>query len=311
MSRQVDEAMSPAAAAHEAAGCGSVMAPRAADPALPFTEDHLLGGRVGYAQPRHGFRSGIEPVLLAAAVPARPGERVLEGGTGAGAGLLCLAARVRGIQGVGIERDATIAALARRNALANGWDRLSFVVADVERWDVRGADAQGSGTGSADMEGRAGRQKSVHIDPACGGETLVPTGFDHAFANPPYHPEGGTASPLRALEAAKRRHGSLLTDWTAALAAGLRHRGTLTLILPAEALPQTLAAMQAARCPARAVLPLWPKSGMAAKLLLVQGVKGGRSPLRLLSGLTLHAADGRFTPEAEAILRDAAPLSLA
>ena len=54
---------------------------------MEVTQGHLLGGRVRYAQPRSGFRSGIEPVLLAAAVPARPGERVLEAGSGAGAAL--------------------------------------------------------------------------------------------------------------------------------------------------------------------------------------------------------------------------------
>ncbi|HJS85951.1 MAG TPA: SAM-dependent methyltransferase, partial [Acetobacteraceae bacterium] len=61
---------------------------------MDVTGGTLLGGRVRYAQPAEGFRSGIEPVLLAAAVPARPGECVLEGGSGAGAGLLCLAARI-------------------------------------------------------------------------------------------------------------------------------------------------------------------------------------------------------------------------
>ncbi len=50
------------------------------------TEDHLLGGRVRYTQPRDGLRAAIDPILLAAAVPARPGDRLLEGGTGAGAG---------------------------------------------------------------------------------------------------------------------------------------------------------------------------------------------------------------------------------
>jgi tRNA1Val (adenine37-N6)-methyltransferase len=49
------------------------------------TEGHLLGGRIRYRQPDTGFRSGLEPVLLAASVPARPGEHVLEAGTGAGA----------------------------------------------------------------------------------------------------------------------------------------------------------------------------------------------------------------------------------
>lgn len=245
-------------------------------PPIPesVSQGHLLAGRVCYAQPLHGFRSGIEPVLLAAAVPARPGERVLEGGSGAGAGLLCLAARVPGLMGVGVERDVALAALAARNIAANGWSGLQVVAADI---------AQPGGFGP----------------------------FDHAFANPPYHAPDGTRSPIAAREAAKRLDPMLLGIWAAALAAGLRHRGTLTFILPASALSGALAALQAARCPAHAVLPLWPKPGRAAKLLLLQGVKGGRAPLRLLAGLTLHQADGGFTPAAEAILRDAAPLPFA
>lgn len=241
----------------------------AAGPLL--TEGHLLGGRIRHAQPRDGFRSGIEPVLLAAAVPARAGERVLEGGSGTGAGLLCLAARVPGLGGVGIERDAFLAALASRNAAANGFAGLSFVSADVA---------------DAGMHGR----------------------FDHAFANPPYHAPEGTRSPLAEREAAKRRHDSLLREWARALAGPLRHHGTLTFVLPATVLPEALAAFAASDCLAHAVLPLWPRAGRAAKLVLVQGVKGGRGPFRLLAGLQLHADGNGFTAEADAILRDGTAL---
>ncbi len=240
----------------------------------PATAGHLLGGRVSYAQPREGFRSGIEPVLLAAAVPACSGQRVLEGGSGAGAALLCLAARMPGVLGVGVERDPSLVALATRNAAANGAAGLTFLAADLTAMPAK-----------------------------------VAGPFDHALANPPYHAPDGTASPLPARAQAKRGAPGLLAAWARALAAPLRHRGTLTFILPAGSLPECLVAIADAGCAASAVLPLWPKQGRPAKLVLVRGVKGGRSPLRLLPGLVLHAADGRYTAEAEAILRDAGTLS--
>jgi tRNA1(Val) A37 N6-methylase TrmN6 len=84
----------------------------------------------------------------------------------------------------------------------------------------------------------------------------------------------------------------------------------LTFILPASLLPQAIAAFAAAGCQPTGVLPLWPKAGRPAKLALLRGVKGGRSPFRVLPGLVLHQADGSFTDEAEAILRDARPLPL-
>jgi tRNA1Val (adenine37-N6)-methyltransferase len=238
-----------------------------------FTSDHLLGGRVKYVQPREGLRATIDPVLLAAAIPARSGERVLEGGTGAGAALLCLAARVPGITGLGIDRDAGLVRLAQSNARANGWPELVFAAADLA---------------------------ALPVSPQ----------FDHAFANPPYHAADGTASPSRPREAAKRSAPGLLSVWTEALAGALRHRGTLTFIVPPRLLEPVLAAMRDGMVPAECVFPIWPKQDRPARLMLVRGRKNGRSPLMLLPGLVLHTESGAFRPEAEAILREGTGLDL-
>lgn len=232
----------------------------------------LLDGRVRYVQPVQGLRSGIEPVLLAASMPARAGERVLEGGSGAGAGLLCLAARVPGIAGLGLERDPSLAALAAENAGTNGF-ALSFVAGDVLAAPFAGP-------------------------------------FDHAFANPPYHTAGSTESPDALRTASKRGPGRLVADWAAALGALLRHRGTLTLILPPHRLAEALEGCARGGCGGVRLLPLWPRAGEAAKLMLVRAVRGRRSPLILLPGLALHQESGSFTSEIAACLRNAAPLAL-
>ena len=238
-----------------------------------LSQGHLLGGRVRYAQPRRGFRSGIEPVLLAATIPARSGQRVLEGGSGAGAALLSLAARVAVLRGVGIEQDAALVSLAQRNTADNGFSELEFIAGDV-------ASLGNTGT------------------------------FDHAFANPPYHLAPGTPSPDASRALAKRGDAATLAAWASALARPLRTRGTLTFIVACAALPASLAAFAAAGCAPSALLPLWPKRGQAAKLAVLRGVKGGASPLRLLPGLVLHEADGSFTRAVAAILRDAQALEL-
>jgi len=84
-----------------------------------FSEDGFLGGRLIIAQPRAGFRAGHDAVLLAAAVPAKPGQRVLELGSGSGVASLCLAARVADVSVVGIEIDAELVRLANENAARN------------------------------------------------------------------------------------------------------------------------------------------------------------------------------------------------
>jgi tRNA1Val (adenine37-N6)-methyltransferase len=234
---------------------------------MRITEGHLLNGRVRYAQPAEGFRSGIEPVLLAASVPARAGERVLEAGSGAGAALLCLSARVPGISGLGVERDAGLAALAARNALANGWPGLTFQAGDI-----------------ADL---------------AEGEP-----FDHACANPPYHAGGGTGSSEARRDSARRAVPALFGVWAVAMGRALRHRGTLTWIVSAAVVPACLAAMDQAGCPPACLLPLWPRLGMPAKLVLLRGVKGGRGPFRVAAGLVLHEPGEGFTAEADGLLRD-------
>ncbi len=231
----------------------------------------LLDGKVRYCQPRQGFRSGIEPVLLAAWVPARPGERVLEAGTGAGAGLLCLAWRVPGIGGAGVERDPLLAGLARENLAANGFCGIAVLEEDIEA--------------------------------LADGEK-----FAHAFANPPWH-GGPCTPPSHPGRVRAKRGGERLAGWIAALARRIARRGTLTLILPAARVAEALAATAAAGCGSAALLPLWPRLGSPAKLVLVRAVRGGRGPLTLLAGLVLHGPDGRFTAEAEALLRGGAALA--
>lgn len=82
-----------------------------------LTHDAFLGGQLHLWQPRTGYRAGVDPVLLAASVPAQAGESVLDLGCGVGAAALCLGARVPGLDLMGVERQANYAALARRNGL--------------------------------------------------------------------------------------------------------------------------------------------------------------------------------------------------
>jgi tRNA1(Val) A37 N6-methylase TrmN6 len=238
-----------------------------------LSDGTLLGGRVAYRQREDGYRTGIEPVLLAAAVPARPGDHVVEGGTGAGAGLLCLAARVRGITGLGLEIDAGQAGMAAANFAANGHDGLAVAVGDIAAWEP-------------------------------------PAPADHAFANPPWHAESGTASANLGRRTAKMAAATLLEVWTGRLGGALRRRGTLSLIVPASSLSAATAAVHSAGCGEIRVLPLWPHAGEPAKLVILQAVRHSRGADKLLPGLVLHKTGGGYTDEAEAVLRGGAGLKI-
>lgn len=84
---------------------------------METTCDLFLGGKVTALQPAKGYRAGIDAVLLAASVPAKSGETVLELGCGVGVASLCLASRVEGLSITGVELQPAYAALAEKNGL--------------------------------------------------------------------------------------------------------------------------------------------------------------------------------------------------
>src|SRR5256885_11032317 len=83
------------------------------------TEDTLLGGRVTLIQPRRGFRSSLDPVLLAAFL-APPFGRFLDIGCGTGALSLLLLARDPSATGVAVEVQPRLPPLAVRGRDVNG-----------------------------------------------------------------------------------------------------------------------------------------------------------------------------------------------
>jgi len=84
-----------------------------------YTNDAFLDGRVRVFQPRKGFRAGTDSVLLAAAIDPDLTGRALEIGCGAGGALLPACACLPGLSFTGLERDASMASLARRGVAEN------------------------------------------------------------------------------------------------------------------------------------------------------------------------------------------------
>ncbi len=86
-------------------------------------------------------------------------------------------------------------------------------------------------------------------------------------------------------------------------------KGRLTLIHRADRLDEVLARLDG-RAGETVVFPLWPGRGKPAKRVIISARRGVGRPFRLAAGLVLHADGGEFTPQAEAVLRDAAAIDL-
>ncbi len=168
-----------------------------------MTEDRLLGGRVRLRQPATGYRVAIDPVLLAASIAVKPGERILDMGGGVGAASLCLLARCPDVSVVLWEIDPVAAALAKENAALN----------------------------------EVGPRMSVDIRPVGRSEPE----FDQVMSNPPYH--GAASSDTRITSRELATVEADLPLWIASAASALRHRGKFTLIFRADRLDALLAAL--------------------------------------------------------------------
>ncbi len=237
------------------------------------THDTVLDGRVRLTQPRRGYRVAVDAVLLAAATAAGPGERVADLGSGVGGAALCLAVRVPGVWVLGVELQPELAALGAANIVANGLgERVTMVVGDLCRSPFR------------------------------------PGSFDRVMANPPYLRAGAhTPSADRSRAAANGEGEAGLAAWLGCAALALRPRGLVSVIHRADRLDEVVALMHK-DFGALVLFPIWPRAGMPARRILVVGRRGAASPARLAPGLVLHEADGRFTTQAEAVLRGGSAL---
>jgi len=249
---------------------------------METSDDDFLGGLVKCLQPKQGFRAGLDTVMLAAACPAGPGDRVIEPGCGPGVAAICLARRT-GTRVIGVDNDAHALSLAARNAHRNGLaDGVTLVEADVT------------------AKGR--------LLAALG---LAPESCDHAIVNPPYLIEGAATPPPVQAHAFAGPDG-LLAAWGKFVTRMVKPGGTLTFVHRADHLATLLAALEGRAGGAR-IFPLWPaprSTGKPASRILVQATKGSRAPLALLPGLVLHGADGRFTGQAWDVLRKGTALTI-
>jgi len=261
-----------------------------------ITHDTLLGGKVVLRQHAAGYRVAMDPVLLAASVPALAGETVLDVGTGVGAAMLCLAMRLPDIRVTGVEVQRELAHLAAQNIVENGLDeRAEVMVSDLQRPPPR----------------------------------LVPRSFDHVMANPPYFEAGRVRASGKHEKATAKIEGTArLEAWTAYCLSMARPGGTITMIHRTDRLAELLALLTG-KAGDLVIYPLWPhqpfdengsrlnseeispgQPPIAAKRVIVRAVASGKGPLRLAAGLVLHNTNGNHTKPADFVLRHGGALRL-
>jgi tRNA1(Val) A37 N6-methylase TrmN6 len=251
------------------------------EPCDEFTEDAFLGGKLHLRQPRSGHRAGHDAMLLAAATPARSGDRVVDFGAGVGAAGLAVAKRVAGIKLVLVEIDAQLSDIARGNAASNA------VAADLIVLDV---------TSDAGAFAAAG---------------LSPDSVDVVLMNPPFNDSARhRASPDKARETAHVATATTLEGWIHAGRRILKSGGILTMIWRADGIAEVLAALDRG-FGSLAILPVHADVTSPAIRVLVRAVKGGKAPTRIQPALILNDEPARPNPKVRGILAGTEILPLA
>jgi tRNA1(Val) A37 N6-methylase TrmN6 len=249
--------------------------------ATEVTEDAFLGGRLRLRQLKSGHRAGHDAMLLAAATPATPGNRVVDFGAGVGAAGLAVARRVATIDLVLVEIDAALAALARANAAANA------IAADVVVLDIEA---------SADSFAAAG---------------LTPDSAEIVLMNPPFNDSARhRASPDRARETAHIATATTLESWVHAARRILKPKGVLTLIWRADGLAEVLSALDRG-FGSLEILPVHANFTAPAIRILIRAIKGGRAPMQIHASLLLNDESGVPNKRVQEILAGEGTLPLA
>jgi len=244
------------------------------------TRDAFLGGRLTVSQPQHGFRAGLDSVLLGASVSVGRAA-LLDLGSGVGTAALVAMAHAPAINAVLAEQNAEMLALAQTNIADNNLDdRARTLAVDVS---AKGAVRQAAG--------------------------LQENAFDAVIANPPFFADGaGTLAGDASRANARHMDSEALDLWVKTAAGCAAGGGEIIFVYPAENLSPLLSAFER-RFGGITVLPLTPRPGAAASRVLVRGIKGSRGPLTLLASRPLHDDTGRgFQPAFDAIFRGTARL---
>lgn len=237
-----------------------------------YTNDYLLNRRVKIFQPVDGYRASTDAVILSSLVAqVKPGDKILDVGSGTGAISLCLASRFQDKQPqiTGLELQLELAELSNLSAAANGFGHfLKYLNQDITQ-------------------------------PAANLENCS---FQHVISNPPYT-DHDMPSPNRSKALAHNHHGLNLTAWITYCIKMLAPKGKIYLINRAEAINEMLAALSP-QIGAVQIIPLYSKPGQNAKRVMIAGIKDSKAPTVVLPPFVVHTPTGEYTPEAYRLLRE-------
>lgn len=228
-----------------------------------ITRDTFLSGRLKVSQPQNGYRFSIDAALLAAKILPKAGERILDLGTGCGIIPLILAARWPGVFIHAVEVQPALAELADQNITDNQMaDRITIFNTDM---------------------------RDLPTD-----EVKPP--YQWVCSNPPYYRiRSGRMNPNSQKAIARHEIKIDLKQLMAAAGRMLGKGGRFVTIYAADRTADLVAAMRGAAIEPKILQSVHGRIEEPARLVLVEGVRGGGPGLHMPAPIVVYSKDGRYT----------------
>ncbi len=231
-----------------------------------YTPDTFFNGSIIIRQNSSGYRFSIDAVLLADYARPKPLDTIVDLGTGSGIIPLILAHRYPETCYIGIEIQKELADLAQRNVQDNAMqERIKIICQDM-------ISINRIGSGPVDM----------------------------VISNPPYRKPGSGRINPDSQRAVARHEIKITLDGVVKTANRLlRTAGRFISIYPAERITDLLVTMRLAGIEPKQLRVIHSRIGEEAKLLLIEGVKGGRPGVKIAPPLFIYKNDDDYTDEVE------------
>ena len=211
------------------------------------------------------FCFGMDAVLLSSFAKAKPGERVLDLGTGNGIIPILMEAKTKGEKFFGLEIQEESADLARRSVKLNELEeKIEIVTGDIKE--------------AADIFGAA----SFHV----------------ITMNPPYMTDShGIVNPTDAKAIARHEITCSLEEMISQASKVLKCKGRFYMVHRPFRLAEIMSLMVKYHLEPKRMRLVYPYVDKEPNIVLIEGLKGGNSRITVEPPLIVYDAPGVYTEE--------------
>ncbi len=227
-----------------------------------YTTDSFFNGRIQIKQNKYGYRFSIDAVILAHHANPKPGDKVLDLGTGCGVIPLILLYRYADLKVYGIEIQKDLFHLASLNVQENSMDEhIRILYNDI---------------------------KSIK-------QSMTDGPVDLIVCNPPYRRvHSGRINPNQERAIARHEIKMTLADVVKVASSMLRTMGKIILIYPAERITDVFTQLRRSHIEPKSLCTIHSKKNTDAKLIIVEGVQGGGPGIKIAPPLIIYNEDGTY-----------------